>query len=157
MTHLEIQHKSSGFATNLIRVRRHIVLPVCVPFFAVPWRVRKYFNQSKKIWEFVELGQKAKRSTVFCLRRQTRNFDNNDCVYYFQQQFSTMMMMIDFITFNSSLVPLIEGLCSSNPWEFEFSGFRRNQTDDLGIRSPSLWPTAPRLRAKSNWLRIYVI
>ena len=26
-----------------------------------------------------------------------------------------MMMMIAFITFNTSLVPLIEGLCSSNP------------------------------------------
>ena len=43
-----------------------------------------------------------------------------------------MMMMIAFITFNSSLAPLIEGLCSSltNPWEFEFSGFRRNHSDD---------------------------
>jgi len=30
-----------------------------------------------------------------------------------------LMMMIVFMTFNSSLVPLIEGLCSSNPWEFE--------------------------------------
>jgi len=47
------------------------------------------------------------------------------------------LTMIAFITFNSSLVPLIEGLCSSNPWEFEFSGFRRNQTDDLGINGPS--------------------
>jgi len=27
------------------------------------------------------------------------------------------MMMIAFITFNSSLVPLVEGLCSSNPCE----------------------------------------
>ena len=33
-----------------------------------------------------------------------------------------MMMSIAFITFKSSLVPLIEGLCSSNPCEFEFSG-----------------------------------
>ena len=41
--------------------------------------------------------------------------------------------MIAFITFNSSLVPLIEGQCSSNPWEFEFSSLRRNQTDDLVI------------------------
>jgi len=48
------------------------------------------------------------------------------------------MMMIAFITFNSSLVPLIEGLCSPNPSEFEFSGFRRNRTDDLVINSPSL-------------------
>ena len=46
-----------------------------------------------------------------------------------------LMMMIAFITFNSSLVPLIEDLCSSNPREFEFWGFRRNhdRTDDLGI------------------------
>ena len=51
---------------------------------------------------------------------------------------SHVMMMIVLITFNSSLVPLIEGICSSNPWKLEFSGFRRNQTDDLGINSPSL-------------------
>ena len=48
------------------------------------------------------------------------------------------MMMIAFITFKSSLVPLFEGLWSSNSWEFELSGFRRNRTDDLGIDSPSL-------------------
>ena len=52
-----------------------------------------------------------------------------------------VMMMIAFITFKSSLVPLIEGPCSSNPWEFEFSGFWRNRTEDLGINSPLLWPT----------------
>jgi len=40
--------------------------------------------------------------------------------------------MIAFITFKSSLVPLLEGLWSSNSWEFEVSGFRRNRTDDLG-------------------------
>ena len=57
--------------------------------------------------------------------------------------------MIAFIIFNSSLVPLIEGLCSSNPWEFEFSVFARNQTDDLGINSPSLWPTEPHLHVRS--------
>jgi len=55
-------------------------------------------------------------------------------------------MTIAFITFNSSLVPLIEGLCSSNPWEFEFLEFIRNRTDDLGINSLSLWPTEPRLQ-----------
>jgi len=38
-------------------------------------------------------------------------------------------MIIAFIIFTSILVPLIEGLCSSNPCEFEFSGFRRNRTD----------------------------
>ena len=34
-----------------------------------------------------------------------------------------LMRMIAFITFNSSLVPLFEGVWSSNPWEFEWSGF----------------------------------
>ena len=57
--------------------------------------------------------------------------------------------MIAFITFNSSLVLLIEGPCCSNPWEFEFSGFRWNQTDDLGINSPLLSPTEPRLHVRS--------
>jgi len=52
-----------------------------------------------------------------------------------------MMMMVAFITFKSSLVPLFEGLWTSNSWEFELSGFRRNRTDDLGIDSPSLRPT----------------
>ena len=49
------------------------------------------------------------------------------------------VMMIAFNTLNSSLSPLING----HPWEFEFSGFRRNRTDDLGINSPSLWPIEP--------------
>ena len=56
-----------------------------------------------------------------------------------------MMMMIAFTTFKSSLVPLFEVLWCSNSWEYELSGFRRNRTDDLGIDSPSLWPTEPRL------------
>ena len=68
--------------------------------------------------------------------------------FYTRQRHFLQMMMIVFITFNSSLVPLIEGLCSSNPWEFEFSDFRRNRTDDLGINSPSLWPTELRLHVR---------
>ena len=32
----------------------------------------------------------------------------------------TWLMMIAFITFNSSLIPFIEGLYSSNPVGFEF-------------------------------------
>jgi len=36
--------------------------------------------------------------------------------------------MIAFITFNSSLVLSIEGLCSSNPWEFEFRVINRIRT-----------------------------
>ena len=53
-------------------------------------------------------------------------------------------LMIAFITCNSSLVPLLEGLCSSNPCRFDFSffiSFCRNRTDDLGINSPALWST----------------
>ena len=34
----------------------------------------------------------------------------------------SMVMMIAFTTFNNSLLPLIENVCSSNPWEFEFLG-----------------------------------
>ena len=59
--------------------------------------------------------------------------------------------MIAFITFNSSLVPLFESLRSSNSWEFEFSGFGQNRTDDLGINSTLLWPTEPRLHVRSQW------
>jgi len=52
------------------------------------------------------------------------------------------MIMIAFIAFNSRLVP-------SNPWKSEFSGFTRNRTDDLGNKSPSLWPTEPHLHVSS--------
>ena len=68
--------------------------------------------------------------------------------------FLVMMMMIAFITFQSSLVPLFEGLWSSNSWEFELSDFRRNRTDDLGPDSPSLWPTEPRLHVRSEPCRV---
>jgi len=61
-----------------------------------------------------------------------------------------LMLIIAFSTFNSSLVPLIEDLWRSNPWEFEFSGFRCNRTDDLEINSLSLWPTDPRLHVRSK-------
>ena len=52
-------------------------------------------------------------------------------------------MMIGFITFNSSLVPLFQGLCSSYPRESESSGFRRNRNDDLGNYSTT--------RAREVW------
>ena len=65
-----------------------------------------------------------------------------------------MMQMIDLNTFNSNLVPLIEGLWSSNPSEFEFSGLIKqkvwNRTDDLGIKSLSLRPTEPCLYVRSK-------
>jgi len=60
-----------------------------------------------------------------------RTFNISRHVCCLQRQ--AAMMMIAFITFKSSLVPLLEGLWSSISWEFEVSGFRRNRTDDLGI------------------------
>ena len=42
---------------------------------------------------------------------------------------ASALMMIAFITFKSSLVPLFEGLWNSNSSEFELSGFRRNRTE----------------------------
>jgi len=39
------------------------------------------------------------------------------------QHIATHWFMIAFITWNSNLVPLLEGLCTSNPYRFEFSGF----------------------------------
>jgi len=75
------------------------------------------------------------------------------------------MMMIALIPFDSSLVLLIEHVCISNSWKFkfEFSGFGRNRTNDLGINSASLWPNnhactwdtfsrSPSLRHGVAWL-----
>jgi len=53
-------------------------------------------------------------------------------------------LMIAFITWNSNLVPLLEGLCSSDTCRFEFSfflSFGRNWTDNLGMDIPASWPT----------------
>jgi len=46
---------------------------------------------------------------------------------YFLAYFIVMlMMMIALITFKSSLAPLIEGLCSSNPCKFAFWGYKQD-------------------------------
>ena len=51
-------------------------------------------------------------------------------------------LMFAFITRKNNLVPLLEGLCSSNRFELSvFWVFCRNRTDDLRINSPALWPT----------------
>ena len=71
-------------------------------------------------------------------RDQFIGADDDECIYYFQQYFSTL-----------------DWLSSSNPWKFEFSGFRRNRTDDLGIMSLSLWPTGPRLHVRSLCIKIF--
>ena len=57
---------------------------------------------------------------------------------------SAFELMIAFITCKCNLVPLLEGLCSSNLFRSDFSVFWvfcRKRTDDLGIDSPALWPT----------------
>jgi len=73
--------------------------------------------------------------------------------YFWDSGFDDDSVMIAFLTLNSSLVPLIKSLCSSNPCEFVFSGFRRNRTDDLEIDSPSLWPTRPHLGLSYYFMR----
>ena len=51
----------------------------------------------------------------------------NTCIMYTSAHAlvprTPVMMMFAFITFKSCLVPLFEGLWSSNPWEFELSEF----------------------------------
>jgi len=69
---------------------------------------------------------------VVVLYTKNKNARFSSCVIHL------VLMMIAFITFKSSLVPLFEGPWSSNSWEFELSGFRRNRTDDLGIDSPGI-------------------
>ena len=58
--------------------------------------------------------------------------------------FTLPWFIIAFITWNSNLVPLLEGLCRSNSCRFEFPfflGVCRNRTDDLSKNSPTLWPS----------------
>ena len=47
------------------------------------------------------------------------------------------MMMVAFITLNSGLVSFVEGLCSSNPCEFEFSVLDGIKPTNRGINCPS--------------------
>jgi len=62
-------------------------------------------------------------------------------------------LMIAFITRNSNLVPLLEGLCSSNPCRFDFSGFLgfcRNRTTTSSFTDPP-WQTELFLN-RLGWL-----
>jgi len=45
-------------------------------------------------------------------------------------------MMIAFVTCNSSLVPWIQGLCSSYLWELEFSGLDEIEPTTQKIKEP---------------------
>ena len=84
----------------------------------------------------------AKKHSVFLSFLYTKRFDLGVEVAFYNGCVASNkidpMILIAFNTFDSILVPLSECLCSSNPWEFVFSGFRRNRIDDLGINSPSL-------------------
>ena len=71
------------------------------------------------------------------------------CFYYFVRNGLVALLKALCARYSNS-VPLIEGLCTSNPCEFEFLGFRRNRTDDLWMNSPSFWPTEPRLHLRSK-------
>ena len=53
-------------------------------------------------------------------------------------------LMIAFIIWNSNLVPLLEGLCSSNPCRFEFSAFG-------GLPASNRQPRDWQSRALTNW------
>jgi len=72
------------------------------------------------------------------------------------------MMVFAFITFNSSLVPLIEGLCNSNPWEFELSRHNPNFGRDKFSRVwRQFWNSGKievspgiTVRMGSSWLRM---
>ena len=50
------------------------------------------------------------------------------------------LLMIAFITWDSSLVPLVYVAQIHVDLNSQFFSFGRNRTDDLGIGSPALWP-----------------
>ena len=62
----------------------------------------------------------------------------------FQSLSISVRLLIAFITWNSNLVPLLEGLCRSNPCRFEFSVFGVLPESN---RRPRDWQS----RALTNW------
>jgi len=124
---------SDAFATKQPWIRHELAWILI--FFCADWRDTIIWVRHRKLNDYDVRGPQCRTVRGVKLACSVLD-DDNDC----------------FITFNSSLVPLIEGLCTSNPWEFEFSGFRRNQTvtHNLGIDSPSLWPE-PRLHVRSKF------
>ena len=104
------------------------------------------------LWFALALGRRGNHPPQKSISTIFAGFIKSSQIFYVCKMahpyVTRMMMKIAIITFNSSLVALLEGLCSSNPCEFGFSFFRRNGTDDLGINSPSLWPTELHLRVR---------
>jgi len=76
-----------------------------------------------------------------------RNFQIIFRTHFTTHLVSFHWLFIAFITWNSKLVPMLEGLCSLIPvnciwiWVLGVLGFCRNQTDDRRIDSHALWPT----------------
>ena len=66
-----------------------------------------------------------------------------------------MMMIIAFITFNSSWVPLIKGLCSSNPWEFELHWMNSGKSwvQPAELETKNLQKKVEIRRAKEIWFQ----
>jgi len=79
-----------------------------------------YINIS--LFTFIIIGRQAGKLVSFFGGWLSPNFVFS-CpgIFLSLQNFSLLKMMLAFITFNNSLVPLIWGLCSSDPCGFEFS------------------------------------
>ena len=69
------------------------------------------------LWE----TQNFSRQLLVCVVNHTLLWIQSGVCHDFLQM-SVQMMITAFITWNSSLVPMIDGLYSSNAWEFEFRG-----------------------------------
>jgi len=67
-------------------------------------------------------------------------------------------MMVAFIALICSLVPLIKGLCSSNPYGFEFSVLRLLHGDEEEHGKECLWQLgslSQSVECEMVWLFIY--
>ena len=71
-------------------------------------------------------------------------------------------LMIAFITWKSNLVPLLEGLCTSNPCSFEFSVFEflpesNPRPRDWQSCAPTNWASFASSRIKQRWHHGHVL
>jgi len=95
-------------------VHLHVLIlkkKLLTPFLRAPACCTQNYKCTSSIffWFLCIVGTKAATSSI-----HMHDIYIYICIYIH-------VMMIAFITFNSSLLPLIEGVCSSNPCEFEFS------------------------------------
>ena len=109
---------------------------MCPETFLIFPTLEQHTHRDKVLSSHLLLMERQVSSiTLFRMQVDSGGKKGNDCV-----QVSSIMMIISFITFNSSLMPLIEGLCSQIHVNLSSQVFRRNRlgTDDVGIDSPSL-------------------